>query len=142
MAIGFTNKLQFFHILKDKLRTFKENSQIKYCSCLKFSNGGAYLAAAHRKPKASMNNPPYTISIIDSYSTEIIRDCKGHIGRVVDIAFTNIDLYMWSAGNDGKYIFWELDKEFEGHESEMKGNECYTSLAPFLGTEYIFLSGV
>jgi len=73
---------------------------------------------------------------------ETIRDCKGHIGKVVDIAWTNMDLYLWTTGCDGKYIFWELDKEFEGHESELKGNESYTAIAPLADTEYLFMAGI
>ena len=40
MCVAFAHKIQFFYILKDSLRHYRENAAYKNCCCLKFSDGG------------------------------------------------------------------------------------------------------
>lgn len=39
LAAGFFDKLRLFHVLNDKLRTYREIS-VKNCTIIRFSNGG------------------------------------------------------------------------------------------------------
>ena len=85
MAVGFRDKLQFFHILKDNLRPYKEQGQYKNCCFLKYSDGGQYIAVAYIK-KATMGMDKYQIGILDSFTTNPIYECRdSHNEAVVDM---------------------------------------------------------
>ena len=86
MAVGFKDKLQFFHILKDGLRPYKEQNQYKNCCYLKFSDGGQYLAVAFIKKQATMGMDKYQIGILDSFSTaSMYPTIDSHQDYIVDM---------------------------------------------------------
>ena len=59
LAAGFIDKTRVFHIMHDELREFHKDILIKNCDCMKFSNGGHYLACVFQKHKS----PQYLINI-------------------------------------------------------------------------------
>jgi hypothetical protein len=66
LATGLTDKLRFWHILNEELRTYKDVI-VKNCTVIKFSQGGQYLAAAYPKIKSTH----YVVNVFDSYSLEV-----------------------------------------------------------------------
>ncbi|KAL4511618.1 hypothetical protein ABPG72_012463 [Tetrahymena utriculariae] len=133
LAAGFFDKLRIYHVLNDKLRTYREIS-VKNCTIIRFSNGGQYIAAgspiskfnkganmggvgtntntqfqnsnALQTNKKSVN---YVINIYNAYTLENITCLKGHTGAVTDLIWTKGDKKLFSCGEDGQIYVYTTD---------------------------------
>ena len=107
MAAGFTDKLRFFHVLANELKSYKEIT-CRQCTQLKFSNGGHLLAAA-----APITKSQYVINIYEAFTTEFVINLKGHTGVIQDIMWSPNDQSVFSCGLDGGIYEWKLNKLLE-----------------------------
>lgn len=96
IALGFRDKLRVFHLLHRDLRLYKELA-LTNASKLKFSNGGHFLAAAFQ-PFGSNHNH---IVIFNAYSFEVEHVLKAHHNKIVSLAWSHRDRFIYSCGEDG-----------------------------------------
>ena len=104
IAISDIEMIRFFHLCYKELR-FYNNDQISNepskgnCTMLKFSYGGHLLAAlCDRK-----------VYIIRSFSRETVKIINTpHMGQIVTIYFHPNDNYLYTCGNDGLIIQYNL----------------------------------
>lgn len=108
IAAGFVDKIRYFHLLHDQLRTYKE-IVLKNCSLLKFSNGGQYLAAGYNKSKSNH----YLINIYNSYSGELFTTLKGHTAIITDIQWDQYDKCLFTIGQDGNIFLFDSTHHWE-----------------------------
>ena len=104
IAISDIEMIRFFHLCYKELR-FYNNDQIgnepnkSNCTVMKFSNGGHLLAAVSDR----------IIYLIRSYSRETITTLNTpHTNEIIAIYFHTNDNYLYSVGNDGIIIQYNL----------------------------------
>lgn len=104
IAVSDSEMIRFFHLCYRELRYYnndsvKNENTKKMCTLLKFSNGGHLLAAISNK----------TLYIIRSYTRETLKEFKTtHTGTVKSIVWDENDYYVYTVGNDGVIIEYNL----------------------------------
>lgn len=106
IAVAFSDKVQLINLYLGKTdqprREWKE-LPIKNCKCLKFSNGGGFLAASSGATLQQLLVYPFYSN--NSLPSHIL---KGHSGDITAIAWEKHDLFLFSAGNSGLIFKWKL----------------------------------
>lgn len=102
LAAGFKDKIRIYHILHDDLRLFR-NIERKFCSKLKFSNGGQYLACVVQK----------NIYIYKSYTLECVFSENLSSSHVTDLKFTKNDTCLCLVTIDGFMQRWVYNMEWQ-----------------------------
>ena len=104
IAISDVEMIRFFHLCYKELR-FYNNDQItnepnkSNCTILKFSNGGHLLAAVSERH----------IFIIRSYSRETLKTIHSqHKDNIIALYFHSNDNYLYSVGEDGLIVQYDL----------------------------------
>jgi len=95
VAVAFAEKLRFLHILVRDLKPFKEFS-VRGVKLIRFANGGHMLAASQGK----------LIHIFSSRTLDKVVTLQGHTQQVVGLCFDPEDHFLWSYGQDGRFIEW------------------------------------
>lgn len=117
IAISFEDKIRMFHLLYDDLRFYREIN-IKNANCLRFSNGGHFLAAAASK----------VVYIFTSYTLEHVEQFKSHTNTVNDMAWSRNDLRITTVGGDGAVFEYDIQSSSKEREF-ISRNTDYTSVA-------------
>jgi len=102
LAAGFKDKIRIYHILHDDLRIFR-NIERKFCSKIKFSYGGQYLACIVQKH----------MYIYKSYTLECIFSEKISSSQVTDLRFSKNDTCLCIVTADGFIQRWIYDNGFQ-----------------------------
>lgn len=95
IAAGFKDKIRIYHVLHDDLRIFR-NIERKFCTKIKFSNGGQWLACAVQK----------NLYIYRSYTLECVFSEKTSSSHVTDMKFTRNDTCLCMVSADGFMQRW------------------------------------
>ena len=104
IAVSDSEMIRFFHLCYRELRYYnndsvKNENTKKNCTILKFSNGGHLVAALSNK----------SLFIIKSYTRETLREFKtSHTGIIKSIVWDENDYYVYTVGNDGVIIEYNL----------------------------------
>lgn len=104
MAVSDKDMIRFFHLCYKEIRFYNSDaanneSPRSNCHLLKFSNGGHLLAAVSGR----------NIYIIRSYSRETLKVFKtNHTGTIKNVVFDEKDYFLYSIGNDGIIIEYNL----------------------------------
>lgn len=104
MAVSDRDMIRFFHLCYKEIRFYNNDSSAlevpkSNCSLLKFSNGGHLLAAVCGK----------NVYILRSYSRETLKVFKtNHSGTIKNICFDDKDYFLYSIGNDGIIVEYNL----------------------------------
>ena len=108
MAVGFSDRLEIFHICSEELRTFRK-ILVKNATCMKFSRGGHMLAVAYPRP----NQSHYYINLYNSYTLELLTPypLKGPVSAVTDLLWTKKDESIVSCGLDGSVFEWKINPQ-------------------------------
>jgi WD40 repeat protein len=110
IAVSDREMIRFFHLCHRELRLYNNDlisneSSKANCHLLKFSSGGHLLAAVCNR----------TLFIIRSYTRETIKAIKTpHTGIIKSIIFDESDNFVYTIGNDGVIVEYNLfDFKFE-----------------------------
>eukprot|EP00746_Dinoflagellata_sp_MGD_P164664 gnl/MRDRNA2_/MRDRNA2_93427_c0_seq1.p1 gnl/MRDRNA2_/MRDRNA2_93427_c0~~gnl/MRDRNA2_/MRDRNA2_93427_c0_seq1.p1 ORF type:complete len:1327 (-),score=290.79 gnl/MRDRNA2_/MRDRNA2_93427_c0_seq1:168-4148(-) len=112
LAVGFVDKLRFFHILLDELRLYREFS-IRGARLLRFSNGGHFLAAAHGK----------LILIFATRTLNKVATLRAHSAQVTAMSFDPNDDSLATVGADGCLYEWSTQTWGRTHEHVARNSE-------------------
>lgn len=102
LAAGFKDKIRIYHVLHDDLRIFR-NIERKFCSKIKFSNGGQWLACIVQKH----------IYIYRSYTLECVFSEKISSAHITDMKFTKNDTCLCIVTADGFMQRWVYNNGFQ-----------------------------
>jgi WD40 repeat protein len=104
IAVSDREMIRFFHLCYKELRFYNndvvgiENPKAN-CHLLKFSHGGHLLAAVSGK----------TLIIMRAYTRETLKTFRtNHSGQIKNIVFDDTDYYVYTTGNDGMIIEYNL----------------------------------
>lgn len=105
LAVGFSDRLEIFHICSEELRSFRK-LMVRNATCLKFSRGGHMLAVAYPRP----NQSHYYINVYDAYTLEMMTPypLRGPVNTVTDLLWTKKDESLVSCGLDGSLFEWRI----------------------------------
>jgi WD40 repeat protein len=95
MAAGFKEGIKIYYLLEDEIKICLELPG-KVCNCIKYSNGGHYLAAGNGN----------VITIIDPYTFEIKYLLHGHPNSLRILNWTDSDSHLISVCNNGSVYGW------------------------------------
>jgi WD40 repeat protein len=96
ISVGFEDKVKIMHVLYETLIFFKDVN-IKYSTCMKFSNGGHLLAASSFK----------TIYIYTAFTLEQVYAHKVSNSNIIDLSWSSNDLKLVILSADGTISFFE-----------------------------------
>lgn len=102
-AVGFGDRIRLYHVLVKDLKLHSE-IPLRAVHQLKFSFGGHLLAAIQGK----------LIHIFSVRTLTKVTTLQGHTRDVLSISFDPEDHTLWSVGDEGKLIVWNLTT-FEQH---------------------------
>lgn len=97
-AVGFGDRIRLYHVLVKDLKIHSE-IPLRSIHLLKFSYGGHLLAATQGK----------VIHIFSVRTLTKVTTLQGHSRDVLSISFDPEDHTLWSIGDDGKLIVWNLN---------------------------------
>jgi WD40 repeat protein len=104
IAVSDREMIRFFHLCYKELR-FYNNDAVgndnpkSACYLLKFSHGGHLLAAVSGK----------VLYIIRAFTRETLKVFKtNHAGQIKSIVFHESDFFIYSVGNDGMIVEYDL----------------------------------
>ncbi|CAE7549687.1 Cfap57 [Symbiodinium natans] len=97
LALGFAEKLRFYHILVKDIKLHKEIN-LRGIGLLKFSHGGHLLAVTQGK----------SIYLYSVRTLEKITTLQGHSKEITCLSFDPEDHALWSVSQDGRLIQWNL----------------------------------
>jgi len=104
IAVSDREMIRFFHLCYKELRFYNndvvnnENPKAN-CHLLRFSHGGNLLAAVSGK----------TLFVIRAYTRETLRVFRSnHTGQIKNIVFHETDYFVYTIGNDGMIIEYNL----------------------------------
>jgi WD40 repeat protein len=104
IAVSDKEMIRFFHLCYKELRFYNNDvvgndNPKSNCYLLKFSHGGHLLAAVSGK----------TLYIIRAFTRETLKIFKtNHAGQIKSIVFHESDFFVYSVGNDGMIIEYNL----------------------------------
>jgi cilia- and flagella-associated protein 57 len=107
LAVGFEDKVRIFHVLFEDLRFFRELN-IKNSTCMRFSNGGHYLAASSQK----------VVYIYTSFTLEQVIILRNHSSPVQDLCWSSDDQKLVTVAFDGGVYIMDTSPKESDHFSK------------------------
>jgi WD40 repeat protein len=102
--------------------------------CLRFSNGGQFLAAAYpRQKNSAQKSSVHLINIYNSYTLEEVGRLNDHSALITDLCWKSDDRALYSVGTDGTTTEWKQgdpkseNKDWQGKKWSQP-NSKYTSV--------------
>eukprot|EP00439_Symbiodinium_sp_Y106_P022279 s3292_g2.t1 len=132
LAMGFAEKLRFYHILIKDIRLHKEIN-LRGVGLLKFTHGGHLLAVTQGK----------SIYVYSVRTLEKLATLSGHNQEITCLSFDPEDHTLWSTSQDGKLIKWNL-ATFRNESSHVEtGSErlAVSVISPDQATASTFRNG-
>ncbi|CAE7649649.1 CFAP57, partial [Symbiodinium sp. CCMP2456] len=132
LAMGFAEKLRFYHILIKDIRLHKEIN-LRGVGLLKFTHGGHLLAVTQGK----------SIYVYSVRTLEKLATLSGHNQEITCLSFDPEDHTLWSTSQDGKLIKWNL-ATFRNESSHVEtGSErlAVSVISPDQATCSVFRNG-
>lgn len=114
IAVGFSDKIKILAVLLDDLCLCKEVT-VRYCSLVKFSRGGHFIAAVNAS----------NIQVFNTFTGAIICTLRGHNNKIRNLVWLNYDARLMSVGSEGAVFFWDIFPA-------ARRNEQYQNPVPFL----------
>lgn len=97
VAVGFNDKIKIMAVLLDDLSLCKEVT-VRYCSFVKFSRGGHFIAAVNAS----------NIQVFNTFTGALICTLRGHNNKIRNLVWLNFDARLMSVGSEGNVFFWDI----------------------------------
>mmetsp|Transcript_56384 Transcript_56384/g.145162 ORF Transcript_56384/g.145162 Transcript_56384/m.145162 type:complete len:1345 (-) Transcript_56384:95-4129(-) len=129
LAVSFSEKLRFFHVLKKDLRLHREFA-VRNIRLLRFSHGGHLLAASQGK----------AVHIFSTRTLTKVTTLQDHANIVSDLCFDPEDHRLWSCSTDGMLIEWDVSNWTKVNETT--SNYDYLAASSWSGGQVVVSGGL